>query len=1343
MIQAKGDIQDVLDGYYAEPKFQRSIAGAESAWRGYGLQTLYICSRLLNETSGEFVYRPESVEDLMIVDSSSEAAGIELVQVKALSDPLTFSHIASGEKDKKKKTGKSDEFFGHVAYLLGKGVSVSAKVVVYGTLGDELARFADGDSDARTGICNKVRKLYGVEIANWCEINLSFEALDEDVVRADVEAAIGGLFEVSIAPALFLNTVTAIVRDKSEHRGSLTLAEIKEMARRAGISIAAFSGYAKQYGKKLFPLSLRFSSVGEVSGEEDYKLGVNAQPEHIAAGLDVVRVKWLDAIDDAFASKDTVVVQGASGQGKSTLCLRYLYDRVPICDSYYVDGNLTAETAGDIASCLVELAKQVKEKLFVYFDGASGESWIWLARQLRERGGGNIRLLVSIRDDDMNQLSISSKELPCSFVRPTLSRNEAEVIYGSYENPAFPSFNESWLSFGEMGPLMEYTASLETGSTIFSTLESQIIKLCQEGHSDAWLYALYLASVIGSEGSTLSAVTLGRVAGCEEMVMFVERAKNEHLLRIDESGLIGPLHPYRSKLIAQILKEKLFVEDEQVMVDIAKCVTDKLGTILVRLTNDKVQDSLPDAGKLVDAADCSWIKLSEVLKYALWCDTRRLFFKTADLRRRMKESGIAPSLLFMLAGGVASERSPFDFETLFKLADECKRADLERLLHEATKCKVEYSVTKHALISIEIEKSSVPRSSSDLQAAGFVLTQFVAQGLMLEKLSAKATALAGESDFKRHPLTETLDFVMGVKLCGGDIPESSNEILESRIAEVHCIAWHSFDGNEVDVLQIPYDNCDDLNDCIVEALGDYRRLHPNAKYYSGRQLGTNVFVPQEILPEIDKHIPAANLPIYLLNLPDRLFLSMCDYDEAPESWILLKESIVSITHDFLKMTAEYIKAINKWYEKGTFLGADQHLLDSLKKLIQDTSGFKVSVPKESLDPQGFTSYLSSADPRGARNVDSASVAGAHAQSARFLKTSKLLNTINLVSSNCIAPMKLLKTGADDGKVKQQIRGSIVMLGQIIEIIPAAEMEIRSAFGDRLMPNDFLDSALNLSCIFNHCLSEKIRKMTSVAYAQRIRSRKLLKASDLISERICSNPAITKTIVQNSKFAFEVDLNLIGEDETFEDIAAKAITSLFGDLSNLSHLTESVFLPPLIGEVVIIYLLGDCFFGCAKASGFQIVQYADQGKSILWSPVQELPTAAHSYPKHYCIDAYQTIQGIKLLCSVCSNVNSALLEKESSLEHIADSGYASWRTFMDVELSRLTDSLEVQLEEVFSIPKVDIVELITGLRESIKQVPECADCSEFETSLEQLANLVMDQAKTEFENESDRPKANLR
>lgn len=652
------------------------------------------------------------------------------------------------------------------------------------------------------------------------------------------------------------------------------------------------------------------------------------------------------------------------------------------------------------------------------------------------------------------------------------------------------------------------------------------------------------------------------------------------------------------------------------------------------------------------------------------------------------------------------------------------------------------------LKSIEIEKISGLRSPSDLQSAGFVLTQFVACGLVSEKLSAKATTLASECDFKNHSLTETLDFVMGAKLCGGEIPESSNGVLENRIAEARCIAWYSFDGFEVDVLQIPYSDCNDLNSFIVEALGDYRRLYPNAQLYSGRQLGTNSFVPQKRAPEIEKHIPAANLPIYLLNLPNRLFLSMCDYDEAPESWISLKSNIAGIMRDFLEIIANYIKAIDKWYAKGDFTGADRHLLDSLKKLIDETSRLKVSAPKESLDPQGFTSYLSSADPRRVRTVDSASVAGTHDQSARFLQTSKLLNTINLVSSNCIAPMKLLKTGETDDEVKRQIRGSIVALGQIAEVIPAVEAEMRSAFGDQIVPNGFLDSALNLSCIFNHCLSEKLHKMKSVAYYQRVRSRKLLKACDLISERICLNPAITKTSIKNSNLAFEVDLNLIGENG-FEDVTAEAINSLFGDLSDASCLTESVFLPSFIGEVSIIYLVGNYFYGCVKTTGSQVVQYAEQRRSILWSPMPEVSSAS-SYPNYCYTDTYQTIQGIKLLCSICSNVNTALIEKESSLEHIAVSGYAPWRTLMDDELSKLVDLLEVQLNRVFPLSKVDMTELVTGLRESLKHVSECADCSELETSLEQLAKLVMDQADSDFvqtevelENESDCSETELR
>lgn len=81
--------------------FLKSNIGAQSAWKGFSSQTLYIASRLINDDNG-YDYYPEDIEDLII---KSKDSVVEAVQVKNISAELTISSLAST------KTSKSGEGF--------------------------------------------------------------------------------------------------------------------------------------------------------------------------------------------------------------------------------------------------------------------------------------------------------------------------------------------------------------------------------------------------------------------------------------------------------------------------------------------------------------------------------------------------------------------------------------------------------------------------------------------------------------------------------------------------------------------------------------------------------------------------------------------------------------------------------------------------------------------------------------------------------------------------------------------------------------------------------------------------------------------------------------------------------------------------------------------------------------------------------------------------------------------------------------------------------------------------------------------------------------------------------
>lgn len=69
-----------------KPAFTKSDIGAQSAWKGFSSQTLYIAQRLLSDNKGSEYY-PEDIEDLVI---KHDGQIVEAVQVKNLSGDLSL-----------------------------------------------------------------------------------------------------------------------------------------------------------------------------------------------------------------------------------------------------------------------------------------------------------------------------------------------------------------------------------------------------------------------------------------------------------------------------------------------------------------------------------------------------------------------------------------------------------------------------------------------------------------------------------------------------------------------------------------------------------------------------------------------------------------------------------------------------------------------------------------------------------------------------------------------------------------------------------------------------------------------------------------------------------------------------------------------------------------------------------------------------------------------------------------------------------------------------------------------------------------------------------------------------
>ena len=109
---------------------QKSDIGAQSAWKGFTSQTLYIALRLISDKN-DYEYYPEDVEDLVV---KKDGTVIEAVQVKNISADLTLSSLASTATSK-----HGDGFFKRMCNLHTLFPSFHhIKVVYFNNLGTEL-----------------------------------------------------------------------------------------------------------------------------------------------------------------------------------------------------------------------------------------------------------------------------------------------------------------------------------------------------------------------------------------------------------------------------------------------------------------------------------------------------------------------------------------------------------------------------------------------------------------------------------------------------------------------------------------------------------------------------------------------------------------------------------------------------------------------------------------------------------------------------------------------------------------------------------------------------------------------------------------------------------------------------------------------------------------------------------------------------------------------------------------------------------------------------------------------------------------------------------------------------
>ena len=528
---------------------------ATPAYRGYRLQALYTLSRVLAQNADPLVFQPEGLEDLAVRDPNDRV--LEIVQVKQRSSNLTLSSF---------KPDKANSFFARVSAALETDPQINVTLIAFDAVGPELERAIQSDGRDRAAVAKKLAS-YG--FISEAKAKAVLERMT--VLRADEQSLTTEVHKVlknslaGIDPNASFDLLNYWLYLCAENRTKISRSDVIDRINRVGEFMAARAAYHLEWFASIVPLSDDLSTDSGVRQQlaDEFYQGISARYDHILADLDVVRTGKLTVIAEGFSKNRVVILHAASGQGKTTLAFRYLREFFPAEWRFRIASLGNREQVRRVSLAITKHADAIGIPISVYVDVKPRDTeWLELVRELSAHT--NIRVLVTIREEDWRRSNVSGADFVFTAIELNFDRSEAEQVYTSLTTKIAPAnvltFEEAWKKFGEAGPLMEFIYLVTQGTSLHERLKQQVANLQNDVRlgrlSAAELELLRLVSVSSAFEARLQLIPLTESLKLAAPVATVGLFEREYLLRVSDDGsLVNGLHPIRSSILTDLLSD--------------------------------------------------------------------------------------------------------------------------------------------------------------------------------------------------------------------------------------------------------------------------------------------------------------------------------------------------------------------------------------------------------------------------------------------------------------------------------------------------------------------------------------------------------------------------------------------------------------------------------------------------------------------------------------------------------------------------------------------------------------------------------------------------------------------
>jgi hypothetical protein len=455
-----------------------------ATYRGYRKQALYALWRILTDVQGNSrSYCPEGEEDLAVFDNAGRL--LEAVQVKDYSSPLALSNF---------KPGSADGYFARMKRRLTEHPHCQHLLATFGPVGEELHEAIDGVEKHQDEVARKLRERNSSishaearELLNALRGKILF--LDETKLKEEIATAVkdtiaGAEQEVALELLLYW------IYDASERQRIITKSTLLLQLQRIGSYLSALRDHTSEWMVALWPLESK--SLSDEEKEQlriEYGCGIQARWKHILADADCVRHSRLAELHELVSHHSAVVVRGASGQGKSSLALRYIHEYCAEGLRFqvrYVEGRAHAAR---LANALRGHVEQLRLSAVVLLDLAPSDSgWAGLVRDLVDVG---LKVIVTVREEDYRRAGTFAPDIDVSeLLLDSISREEAASIYemlvAGGHSAKWLDFDDAWARFSssDAAPLLEFTHLVSEGQSLAAKVAGQIRRNAQQATED-------------------------------------------------------------------------------------------------------------------------------------------------------------------------------------------------------------------------------------------------------------------------------------------------------------------------------------------------------------------------------------------------------------------------------------------------------------------------------------------------------------------------------------------------------------------------------------------------------------------------------------------------------------------------------------------------------------------------------------------------------------------------------------------------------------------------------------------------------------------------------------------